>query len=97
MADPHRAMRDFKRQLVGWSAHIKRVAHLDALEVRDGQWGEFTLIATWKGGGRLEQHFSRQYVLGHTASAMSLNQRPRMKPCSFRDTFIRSILNARGV
>lgn len=97
MADPNRAMMGFKRQLLSWSAHIKRMAHLDSLEVRDGECGEFTLIATWRGGGRLEQHFSRQYVLGHTASATPLNQHPRLKPCRFRDTFIRSILNARGV
>ena len=90
-------MRGFKRQLLSYAAHIKKIACLDSLVVKDGEHGEFTLVAIWKNGGRLERYFSRQYVLGHTAVALPSNQRPKMKVCSFRDEFIRSILNARGV
>jgi hypothetical protein len=93
----HSVMLNFKHQLLSWGAHIRKMACLESLEVRDDRQGEFTLIATWKNGGRLERHFSRQYVLGHTATSLPSLQRPRMKACSFRDEFIRSILNARGV
>ena len=90
-------MLGFKRQLLSWKEYIKRLAHLDALEVKDGEQGEFTLVARWKNGGVLEKHYDRRYVMGSFSTAPPLQQRARMKPCRFRDEFIRSVLNARGV
>lgn len=87
----------FKRDLLKWSDHIKRVAYLERLEVIDHEHCEFTLVAHWKDGGREEQRFTPQLVLGRYISRPPLQQQPHQGVCKFRDDFIRRVLHARGI
>lgn len=92
-----KVMLKFKHELLNWSDHIKRVAYLERLEVVDHEHGEFTLVAHWKEGGREEQRFTPQLVLGKYLARPPLQQQPHQRICRFRDDFIRRVLNARGI
>jgi hypothetical protein len=92
----NKVMLSFKRELLGHAVHIKKVAHLERLEVVDHESGEFTLVAHWK-GGTSEQRFTRQYVLGKNIARAPIHQTPIRRVCRFRDDFIRGVLHARGI
>jgi hypothetical protein len=92
----NKTMIKFKRDLLSWDAYIRRLAHLSVLEVEDLPHSEFALVGKWKGGEH-RQVFDCRYVMGRWCTSPPLQQRTRMKVCRFRDDFIRSVLNARGV
>jgi hypothetical protein len=92
----NKVMLRFKHELLSWADHIRRVAYLERLEVVDQEHGEFTLVAHWK-GGKEEQRFTRQLVLGKYIARPPLQQQPHQRVCRFRDDFIRRVLHARGI
>lgn len=90
----HKVMLMFKRELLEAIPRIKRTACVDEIIVEDLPKSEFALVSKWP-GGEYRQVFSREFVLGPTASAPPLRQRPRQRLCAFRDDYIRKLLDVR--
>ena len=91
------AMLRFRQDLLRWGPRIIRVGHLTGLTSENaGEGGAFLLVATWK-GGKFEQLYTRQHVLGIHASKPPMQQRPHRRVCWFRDEFVRQVLEARGI
>ncbi len=86
----------FKRELLSYEQRIVRAAHIKKLEVVDLADGDFKLVASWDGGS-YEKLFDKNEVMGRFAVAAPLQQRPRGRPCMFRDQFVQAVLAARGV
>lgn len=61
---------------------------------------EFRLVAKWHVGEEPHFHtktFSRQYVYGATATLTPAAWRPQLRPCQYRQDFVREVLHAQGI
>ncbi len=83
-----------------WQSHIERCTHSTLIFQKEADG--FSALASWpetKAGpaGSHRIHFTREFVLGPTASAPWLQQRLKRKTCFYRDDVIRQVLEARKV
>lgn len=95
----HTMMQLVQRALRKWLPHMERMAY-SKMEFTGGGEDGFSIIASWKESkaGPAGSHtilFTRQRVLGHTASLGPSHQRPVHKICRFRDDVVREVLEIR--